>query len=729
MQVALTYSGVFATGDLIDARLNSTSAGTIGVMSYSYSVAQNSGFLPVIGSMVEYITAANINVVTTNIAAGDHAKFDQVLTTGGVTLDTTTAYTSAPNVASLGRFTLKAGKTYKLAGHLGDIVYSPNTTNFVAYRLFNSDASISLGGQVTVSSDFTSGSNYDGSGGTADAIFTPSVDTRVELRIFGAGQMTGYGGALASSKAYAEIIQIGSTATTGNAFNSLVGATVANTVDNTALDQSWNWSTATTGNPLALSAPALTTGSLLSLTPSANAIGLTNNGRSFIQVGTTTNTTPDLATGTINDFLERKIKNTSAGTAAQTGYTAESDTGAPTSGFAWMGINNSAFANPQLYNAGVAGDVTFVGSGQSLILANASQTQPIRFQTGKAASPFFDDRMVILNSGLVGVGTATPLTNLDVIGSSSRSYTTTAAAAYTILISDSVVNLSLAGAQTVTMPAAASFSRRIITVRNPTTTSKLFAAVYTTLLGATATAIPAGSSLTLQSNGSVWQVIDESNRVPNVQTFTASGTYTPTQGMKSAIVELVGGGAGGRPSIAALALEVSVGGGGGNGGYIKALVTAAQIGASQVVTIGAGGAAATNGGNTTFGALLNAGFGAVSSAVATSGTIRAEVGGLGGAATVTTGVALATSAGAQSTAYGFVSGSFHLGVIAQSGGTVFGAGALPQTSAGTTSATLAGNSASANTGCGGNGGYSALLGAAAAGGTGGSGILTVTEFF
>lgn len=85
----------------------------------------------------------------------------------------------------------------------------------------------------------------------------------------------------------------------------------------------------------------------------------------------------------------------------------------------------------------------------------------------------------------------------------------------------------------------------------------------------------------------------------NVQTFTASGTYTPTPGLVYAMVRMVGGGAGGaNPGVAA--------GGGGSGGYSEGIFTIAQLGETQVVTVGMGGGAAANGTATSLGTLLTA---------------------------------------------------------------------------------------------------------------------------
>lgn len=104
-----------------------------------------------------------------------------------------------------------------------------------------------------------------------------------------------------------------------------------------------------------------------------------------------------------------------------------------------------------------------------------------------------------------------------------------------------------------------------------------------------------------------------------LQAFTAPGanTYTPTAGMKHCIVISTGGGGGGGGGDASAAANVGAGAGGGAGGTCIERFTAADIGASQTVTIGAAGAAGSTaggnggaGGNTTFGALHTANGGA-----------------------------------------------------------------------------------------------------------------------
>jgi hypothetical protein len=135
-----------------------------------------------------------------------------------------------------------------------------------------------------------------------------------------------------------------------------------------------------------------------------------------VNAGVTTANTVVNATGSVNDFLQYNVQNTSTGTKAQSGYSATADNGNATTGFAWMGINNSTFNFPTAYNIGGANDVSFVGSGQDLYLANANNTKSIIFSTGRATTPFFNEQMRILNNGNVGIGTNNPLNKLVVRG-------------------------------------------------------------------------------------------------------------------------------------------------------------------------------------------------------------------------------------------------------------------------------------------------------------------------
>jgi len=82
-------------------------------------------------------------------------------------------------------------------------------------------------------------------------------------------------------------------------------------------------------------------------------------------------------------------------------------------------------------------------------------------------------------------------------------------------------------------------------------------------------------------------------------TFTSSGTWTKDSGLVRVRVQTWGGGGGGNNTVND--------GGGGGGGYSEKWFEAADLGATETVTIGSGGSTGGgNGGDTTFGSLLTA---------------------------------------------------------------------------------------------------------------------------
>ena len=211
-----------------------------------------------------------------------------------------------------------------------------------------------------------------------------------------------------------------------------------------------------------------------------------------------------------------------------------------------------------------------------------------------------------------------------------------------------------------------------------------------------------------------------------VQTFTTgTSTYTPTAGMKYCIVELQAPGGGGGATTAAGATGGSSGAGGGGGGYSRKTFTAATIGASQTVTMGAvGTAGATSGGSggngttSTFGALLSCTGGIGGQGLGASTTpqsFNGSLGGIGSGGDVNAAGGMGGQCFNTSAATGISCGG-------NGGSSVLGGGG--QGAANGTNPGAAGRAY----GGGGGGGATIASGAAQAGGAGGAGICIVTEY-
>ena len=188
-----------------------------------------------------------------------------------------------------------------------------------------------------------------------------------------------------------------------------------------------------------------------------------------------------------------------------------------------------------------------------------------------------------------------------------------------------------------------------------------------------------------------------------VQVITATGTYTPTSGMAYCIAEVVGGGAGGQ----SVNNDTNDGaGGGGAGGYARKLLTAADIGASKAVTIGAGGAGNAAGGTTSLGAIMSATGGAAGGNNDLIGTL----GGLGTGGNV--------NARGMRGMYGFSPTASEFG--GDGGSSPFGSG-------GTGSESDGNGAAATGYGSGGAGAYAGGT-IDRTGGAGSAGVVVITEF-
>lgn len=149
-EVIVTTTG--AATYVLRGRNGGTGAGSATILnngSFDSTISWQkiSGFLPISGSTVDLINATTSGPIGTDVGGGNHVKFNvtDIVAGTGITLDSTTAYVNTTNTASLGRFTLKAGKTYRLSGSLGDISYTAaSPSNYVSYAWYNSDTSTQI---------------------------------------------------------------------------------------------------------------------------------------------------------------------------------------------------------------------------------------------------------------------------------------------------------------------------------------------------------------------------------------------------------------------------------------------------------------------------------------------------------------------------------------------------------------------------------------------------------
>ena len=210
----------------------------------------------------------------------------------------------------------------------------------------------------------------------------------------------------------------------------------------------------------------------------------------------------------------------------------------------------------------------------------------------------------------------------------------------------------------------------------------------------------------------------------NVQTFVASGTYTPSTGMiVCEVVAVAGGGAGGGATVTTSA-QYSAGAGGGAGEIGQGIFSAATIGASQTVTIGAAGtpASATTGGaggTTSLGALLTALGGSGGGVTSTGSGVSGVGGGAGG--TGGTGGFLHTAGNQGEPGWYASSATFSISGDGASG--PYGSGGKFSV----TSTTGSGNAGRGN-GSGGAGSANGISQSALSGGAGSIGIMVITEY-
>lgn len=235
------------------------------------------------------------------------------------------------------------------------------------------------------------------------------------------------------------------------------------------------------------------------------------------------------------------------------------------------------------------------------------------------------------------------------------------------------------------------------------------------------------ADFTVDSNGFVSIVGGLGFSSINNQVFTTSGTYTPTTGMSYCQITCVGGGGGGGGAAATSGSQFSCGGGGGSGEAGIGAFSAATIGASQTITIGAAGAgisgeAGGTGGTSSVGALITA-IGGSGGNVGTATTVSGASGGPGG----TGGTGGDYHLPGDSGAIGYFGTSTQLIYGGKGGQGVYGQSGNDNFSLEGMFNNTAGNSATAGYGAAG-GAVNGFSQTALVGGTGTPGIVIIQEF-
>lgn len=247
-----------------------------------------------------------------------------------------------------------------------------------------------------------------------------------------------------------------------------------------------------------------------------------------------------------------------------------------------------------------------------------------------------------------------------------------------------------------------------------------------------------GDTYAWDFGGAAWEQVNTAGASPGrligrqVITATGAGTYTPTAGTASIVIQMVGAGGGGAGVAQPTGSNGSRGASGGGGAYLEKRLTADFSGASYSVGAkGTGGSAGlnngNNGGNTTF------------TDTAGSPTTYTAGGGTGGAALAAAAAASVADRTAGGTA---TNGDINVAggyappgiVIGSTGGGFSGAGGASHLSPGAPPIRLnTANSSVAGANAGGYGGggsaaYAQGTGAAQAGGDGSDGIIIIWEY-
>lgn len=356
-------------------------------------------------------------------------------------------------------------------------------------------------------------------------------------------------------------------------------------------------------------------------------------------------------------------------------------------------------------------------------VSSSTTVETLQGNTGGPVGPDVSNNIHVIGDTTTINIVGTPLTNTLTVSATGAVATSYVEDSGTAVPSAGVLNVKGGTTAAGTTPVSTLGSGNTVTVRSQI--SQAIASTDATKIGLSAFK---STQFSVDANGFVSLTAAMSSVV--IQTFTISGTYTPTSGMKFCIIECVGGGGGsGAANAGDASTNASASAGGGGGEYARGVFSAATIGVSQTVTIGAGGTAGIGssvsggtGGTTSVGILITA-LGGVGSSHGNIGNAVDTLGAPGGS--------------------GGTGGSFHsAGGSGTNGQTIVLAAGIGTTSAGTGGSSSFGGGGSGgaanataslqgttggNYG-GGAGGSANYTNAVVNGAAGGPGLVVITEY-
>ena len=136
-----------------------------------------------------------------------------------------------------------------------------------------------------------------------------------------------------------------------------------------------------------------------------DSFDLTNPEKLVVNAGITNSVNAFLAKGSVNNYFQMNIKNSSNGTNATSDIVATADNGTESSNYVDLGINGSGYTGSAI-QTGVANDGYLISSGNDFYMVNNSPNKNMLFLTG--GSGVANERMRILANGRVGMGVQDP---------------------------------------------------------------------------------------------------------------------------------------------------------------------------------------------------------------------------------------------------------------------------------------------------------------------------------